>query len=68
MFDQVMGEEVRACEFFARSLTAGWDAVGNEVLKFQWEGWWRQDPGMRGERAAGNSNGNGEADVGVVRT
>ncbi|KAL4927374.1 MT-A70 family [Aspergillus undulatus] len=36
------GEPVRysALEVFARNLTAGWWAVGNEVLKFNSEGWW----------------------------
>lgn len=32
--------EYSAVEVFARNLTAGWWACGNEVLKFNWEGWW----------------------------
>ena len=57
LFEQVIGEEVRACEFFARNLTAGWDAVGNEVLKFQWEGWWK-DYGVDDERVDGDDGNN----------
>ena len=30
----------RALEIFARNLTSGWFAWGNEVLKFNWEGHW----------------------------
>lgn len=30
----------RALEIFARNLTAGWWAWGDEVLKFNWEGHW----------------------------
>ena len=30
----------RALEVFARNLTAGWWAWGDECLRFQWEGWW----------------------------
>ncbi|KAI9369526.1 hypothetical protein BJX61DRAFT_519253 [Aspergillus egyptiacus] len=32
-----------ALEVFARNLTAGWWAVGNEVLKFNSEEWWTND-------------------------
>ncbi|KAL2002946.1 hypothetical protein VTN02DRAFT_5479 [Thermoascus thermophilus] len=32
--------EYSALEVFARNLTAGWWACGNEVLKFHWDGWW----------------------------
>ena len=34
------GENYRALEVFARNLTAGWVAWGDEVLKFNWEGYW----------------------------
>lgn len=34
------GREYRALEVFARHLTAGWWALGDEVLKFNWEGHW----------------------------
>ena len=34
------GENYRALEVFARNLTAGWLAWGDEVLKFNWEGHW----------------------------
>ncbi|PGG96662.1 hypothetical protein AJ79_09499 [Helicocarpus griseus UAMH5409] len=27
-------------EVFARNLTAGWWACGDEVVRFNWEGWW----------------------------
>lgn len=30
----------RAIEVFARNLTAGWWAWGDECMRFQWEGWW----------------------------
>ncbi|EFR00143.1 MT-A70 family protein [Nannizzia gypsea CBS 118893] len=33
-------KEYTALEVFARSLTAGWWAVGDEVIKFNWDGWW----------------------------
>lgn len=29
-----------ALEVFARNLTAGWWACGDEVLRFNWDGWW----------------------------
>lgn len=29
-----------ALELFARNLTAGWWSSGDEVLRFNWEGWW----------------------------
>lgn len=32
-----------ALEVFARNLTAGWWACGDEVLKFNEEGWWADD-------------------------
>lgn len=32
--------EYSALEVFARNLTAGWTACGNEVLRFNWDGWW----------------------------
>jgi N6-adenosine-specific RNA methylase IME4 len=32
--------EYRALEVFARNLTAGWTAWGDEVIKFNWEGHW----------------------------
>lgn len=33
-------KEYTALEVFARNLTAGWWACGNEVLRFNWVGWW----------------------------
>ena len=33
----------RALEVFARNLTAGWWAWGDECLRFQWDGWWEDD-------------------------
>ncbi|EFE38712.1 MT-A70 family [Trichophyton verrucosum HKI 0517] len=33
-------EEYTALEVFARYLTAGWWAVGDEVMRFNWDGWW----------------------------
>ena len=32
--------DYRALEVFARNLTAGWWSWGDEVLKFNWEGYW----------------------------
>ncbi|KAK2746064.1 hypothetical protein FQN57_003404 [Myotisia sp. PD_48] len=29
-----------ALEVFARNLTAGWWAIGDEALRFNWDGWW----------------------------
>ncbi|KAK2850552.1 hypothetical protein FQN49_005554 [Arthroderma sp. PD_2] len=34
------GKEYTALEVFARSLTAGWWAIGDEVVRFNWNGWW----------------------------
>ncbi|EEQ30722.1 hypothetical protein McanMca71_000593 [Microsporum canis] len=36
------GKEYTALEVFARSLTAGWWAVGDEVMRFNWDGWWAE--------------------------
>ncbi|KAI4277572.1 MAG: hypothetical protein LQ337_001645 [Flavoplaca oasis] len=33
----------RALEIFARNLTAGWWSWGNEVLKYNWKGYWTAD-------------------------
>ena len=33
----------RALEVFARNLTAGWLSWGDEVLKYNWEGYWREE-------------------------
>ncbi|GBF65103.1 hypothetical protein TMEN_7820 [Trichophyton mentagrophytes] len=33
-------EEYIALEVFARYLTAGWWVVGDEVMRFNWDGWW----------------------------
>jgi hypothetical protein len=35
--------EYSAMEVFARNLTAGWWACGDEVLRFNWAEWWRID-------------------------
>lgn len=43
------GREYRALEIFARVLTAGWGAWGNECLKFNWDGHWTQDIAIRPE-------------------
>ncbi|KAI4165437.1 MAG: hypothetical protein LQ342_000846 [Letrouitia transgressa] len=34
--------EYRALEIFARNLTAGWWSWGDEVLKYNWEGYWAE--------------------------
>ncbi|KAI1913595.1 hypothetical protein LOZ61_002734 [Ophidiomyces ophidiicola] len=33
-------EGYKALEVFARNLTAGWWSCGDEVLRFNWDGWW----------------------------
>lgn len=38
--DEYGVREYQALELFARNLTAGWWSTGNEVLRFNWEGWW----------------------------
>ncbi|OJD19398.1 hypothetical protein AJ78_00668 [Emergomyces pasteurianus Ep9510] len=38
-----------ALEVFARNLTAGWWACGNEVIRFNWEGWWDEKERTKGE-------------------
>ncbi|PMD29945.1 MT-A70-domain-containing protein [Hyaloscypha variabilis F] len=44
VFERVMKKEkYEALEVFARNLTAGWWAWGNEVLKFQSEEYWIED-------------------------
>ena len=35
--------DYRALEVFARHLVAGWWSWGDECIKFNWEGYWRQD-------------------------
>ncbi|MCJ1235760.1 hypothetical protein MMC14_003731 [Varicellaria rhodocarpa] len=35
-------QDYRALEIFARNLTAGWWAWGDEVLKFNWQGHWKK--------------------------
>ena len=44
VFEQVMEkEQYQALEVFARNLTAGWWAWGNEVLKFQSDEYWIEE-------------------------
>ncbi|KAK2745507.1 hypothetical protein FQN55_006203 [Onygenales sp. PD_40] len=38
-----------ALEVFARNLTAGWWSCGDEVLRFNWKGWWDESGRERGE-------------------
>ncbi|KAK2765667.1 hypothetical protein FQN54_008523 [Arachnomyces sp. PD_36] len=33
-------QEYSGLEVFARNLTAGWTSFGDEVLRFNWDGWW----------------------------
>ncbi|ODH49895.1 hypothetical protein GX48_03984 [Paracoccidioides brasiliensis] len=35
--------EYSALEVFARNLTAGWWGCGNEVIRFNWKGWWKEN-------------------------
>jgi N6-adenosine-specific RNA methylase IME4 len=42
--DLGLQEGYKGCEMFARNLTAGWYAIGNEVLKFQGEESWTDGP------------------------
>lgn len=46
LVEEAFGFEVgkyRALEVFARNLTVGWWAWGDECLRFQWDGWWDVD-------------------------
>ncbi|WEW57785.1 hypothetical protein PRK78_003252 [Emydomyces testavorans] len=38
-------QEYEALEVFARNLTAGWWSCGDEVLRFNWDGWWANAEG-----------------------
>lgn len=38
LLEPLLPQGYRALEIFARNLTQGWCAWGNEVLKFNWEG------------------------------
>lgn len=40
LIESMLPVHYRALEVFARNLTAGWLAWGDEVLKFNWEGHW----------------------------
>jgi N6-adenosine-specific RNA methylase IME4 len=40
--------EGRVLEVFARHLTAGWCALGDEVLRFNWEGHWKRRDAKQG--------------------
>lgn len=47
LFKEMIGtEKYEALEIFARNLTAGWWAWGNEVLKFQTEEHWIDEPNL----------------------
>ncbi|EEH40198.1 hypothetical protein PAAG_02253 [Paracoccidioides lutzii Pb01] len=35
--------EYSALEVFARNLTAGWWGCGDEVIRFNWKGWWNEN-------------------------
>ncbi|KAK2806172.1 hypothetical protein FQN50_005895 [Emmonsiellopsis sp. PD_5] len=37
-----------ALEVFARNLTAGWWSCGDEVLRFNWKGWWDESGKEKG--------------------
>lgn len=42
LFEPMLPVHYRALEIFARNLTAGWWAWGDEVLMYNWEGHWSQ--------------------------
>lgn len=42
---RLRGEDYTALEVFARNLTAGWCAVGDDVLKFNSDKWWTEADG-----------------------
>lgn len=44
LFEKMIGTRYEALEVFARNLTAGWWAWGNEVLEFQRDEHWINDP------------------------
>ena len=43
LIEPIMPVNYRALEVFARNLTSGWWAWGDEVLKYNWEGHWSKD-------------------------
>jgi len=54
LIEPMLPARYRAFEVFARNLTAGWWAWGDEVLKYNWEGHWSQSEGgvLKGVTAA----------------
>lgn len=42
LVESYLPEAYRACEIFGRNLTEGWFTWGDEALKFNWEGHWRE--------------------------
>jgi N6-adenosine-specific RNA methylase IME4 len=42
----VLPPNYEALEIFARHLTAGWHSWGNEVIMFNWEGYWVPSDGL----------------------
>ncbi len=48
--------QYRALEVFARHLTAGWWAWGDEVLKFNWEGTWVEKDSVQGLQSSETVN------------
>jgi len=39
-FEEYMPSDYRACELFARAVIPGWTCMGNEVIKYSWEGYY----------------------------
>jgi N6-adenosine-specific RNA methylase IME4 len=63
LFEELLPERYEALEVFARNLTAGWWAWGDEVLLFQRrECWVEDDEGERGGSYEAIGEGNDEAD------
>ncbi|KAF2495972.1 MT-A70-domain-containing protein [Lophium mytilinum] len=55
-------EDYSALEIFPRHLVAGWSSWGNEVLKFNWEGYWA-NAGAEALSVDGNVDADVDADV-----
>jgi N6-adenosine-specific RNA methylase IME4 len=42
LFEEFLPDRYQALEIFARYLVAGWFSWGNEVLKYNWDGYWSE--------------------------
>jgi N6-adenosine-specific RNA methylase IME4 len=42
LIEDLVGTEATVLEIFARNLVSGWWSWGNECLKYNWDGYWRE--------------------------